>query len=169
MPLLLRPAVSFDDSELSNRTVKLPISHRRISLFYLVAFVLIISLSIGAFALSVTITNTNNAGFQGVYLQDNGYYSITNTNYAVVEATQSATTQPLTWANGATGYVNALVAGYWEISYTLTINAGGLTSHAYTITLYSTAASGVTSTLYTFQFTSPASITAGQTMLVIWD
>jgi len=151
------------------RTVTLPLIHRRIGLLYLVVSLVLITVSAGAFATSVTITNTNNAGFQGVYLQDNGYYSVTNTNYNVVEAVQSATTQPLAWSNGANGYVNALVAGDWELSFTFTINAGGLTSHTYTVTLYSTAANGVTSTLYTFQFTSPASITAGQTMTIIWD
>jgi len=151
------------------RTVQLPIVKRRISVFYLGIFIAIIVMSVAAFAANPTITNTNNAGYQGVYLQDNGYYSITNTNYYVVESAQAATTQPLAWANAANAYVNALVAADWDLSFTLTINAGGLTSHTYTITVYSTAANGVFSTLYTFQFTSPASITAGQTMTIIWD
>ena len=151
------------------KTVKLPLIHRRIGLFYLAVIVTLIAISVGAFAATVTITSSNDAAFQGILLQDNGYYSITNTNYNVVEAVQTATTQPLAWTSGAVGYVDALVVGDWEISFTLTINAGGLTSHTYTITLYSTAATGVTSTLYTFQFTSPATITAGQTMTIIWD
>jgi hypothetical protein len=151
------------------KTIQLPLAKRRISVLYLAIFMAIISLSVAAFAAVVTITNNNDAGYQGIYLQDNGYYSISNTNYNVVEAVQSATTQPLAWANGATGYVNALVAADWQISFTLTINAGGLLSHTYTITVYSTAAAGTTTTLFTFQFTSPASITAGQTMTIIWD
>ncbi len=151
------------------KTVRLPFTHRRISLLYLVVFLGVISISIGAYAASVTITNSNDAGYQGVFVQDNGYYSVTNTNYYVVEAAQAATAQPLAWTSGATGYVNALVAGDWDLYFTLTINAGGLLSHTYTITVTSTAASGATSVLYTFQFTSPASITAGQTMTIIWD
>lgn len=151
------------------KTVKLPFVHRRVGLLYLGVFLAIISFSVAAFASSVTITNSNDAGYQGVYVEDNGYYSVTNTNYFVVEAAQSATSQPLAWSNGATGYVNALVAGDWDLAFTLTINAGGLTSHTYTITVTSTASSGSTSTLYTFQFTSPASITAGQTMTIFWD
>jgi len=151
------------------RTVKLPLVQRRIGVLYLGVFLAIISFSVVAFASSVTITNSNDAGYQGVYVQDNGYYSVTNTNYYVVEATQSATSQPLAWSNGATAYVNALVAGDWDLAFTLTINAGGLTSHTYTITVTSSASAGSTSTLYTFQFTSPASITAGQTMTIIWD
>lgn len=152
-----------------SKTLRLPLVHRRISLFYFAIFAAIVAISVGAYAATVTITNTNNAAFQGVYLQDNNYYSISGTNYNVVQAAQVATTQPLAWSNGGIGYVNALVAGDWELSFTLTINAGGLTSHTYTITLYTTAANGVTSTLYTFQFSSPATINAGQTMTIIWD
>lgn len=151
------------------KTIKLPFTQRRISAIYLGVFLGIISFSVAAFATSVTVTNSNDAGYQGVYVQDNGYYSVTDTNYYVVEAAQSTTSQPLAWSNGAVGYVNALVAGDWAISFTLTINAGGLTSHTYTVTVTSTAAAGTTSTLYTFQFTSPSSITAGQTMTIIWD
>ena len=151
------------------RTLKLPFVSRRVGVYYFAVFVIIIVVSVGAFAASVTISTSNNAAYQGVYVNANGYYSVSNTAYNVVEAAQSATTQPLAWSNNAVGYVNAIVAGDWELSYTLQINAGGLTSHTYTITVYSTAAAGTTSTLYTFQFTSPASITAGQTMTIIWD
>ena len=152
-----------------NRTVRLPFINRRIRVLYFAILVSIIVGSVGAFAASVTITSTNSAAYQGVYVNANGYYSVTGTAYNVVEAAQAATTQPLAWANGAVGYVNAIVAGNWELTYTLTINAGGLTSHTYTITVYSTAAAGTTTQLYTFQFTSPATITAGQTMTIIWD
>jgi hypothetical protein len=152
-----------------SRTVTLPLVKRRISVVYFGIFMAIVVMALAAFAANPTITVTNNAGYQGVYLQDNGFYSITNTNYYVVEAAQSATTQPLAWANGANAYVNALVAGDWNLAFTLTINAGGLTSHTYTITLYSSASTGAITTLYTFQFTSPASITAGQTMTIVWD
>jgi hypothetical protein len=152
-----------------NRTVRLPFINRRIRVLYFSVLVAIIVGSVSAFAASVTITNTNNAAYQGVYVNANGYYSVTGTAYNVVEAAQAATTQPLAWTNGASGYVNALVAADWELSYTLTINAGGLTSHTYTITVYTTAAAGTTTQLYTFQFTSPATITAGQTMTIIWD
>lgn len=152
-----------------SRTIQLPLIKRKIRLLYLVAMIGMISVSVGAFAASVTITTSNDAGYQGVYILDNGYYSASGANYNVVQSAQTATTQPLAWANGGIGYVDALVAGDWELSFTLTINAGGLTSHTYTITVASTAANGVTSTLYTFQFTSPATITAGQTMTIIWD
>lgn len=125
--------------------------------------------SVGAYAASVTINASTNAGYQGEYLVDNGYFSASAVSYNVVEAAQSATSSPMTWANGATAYVNALVPGDWMIAWTITLNAGATASHTYTITVTSTAASGATSTLYTFQFTTLASITAGQTMTILWD
>jgi len=138
-------------------------------MLYLVVFVAIIAISVSAFAATVTIQTTNAAGYQGVYVQDNGYYNIEKATYSVVQGAQGATTPPLAWGNGSIGYVNALVAGHWELSFILHINAGGPVSQTFTITMYSTAATGITSVLYTFQFTSPATITAGQTMYILYD
>jgi hypothetical protein len=152
-----------------NRTVRLPLFNRRIRLLYFTVFVAIIVVSIAAFAASVTITNTNNAAYQGVYVNANGYYQVSGTAYNVVEAANAATTQPLAWTSGGVGYVVATVAGDWQLTFTLTIEAGGQLSHPYTITVSSTGATGTITQLYTFQFTSPASITAGQTMTIIWD
>jgi hypothetical protein len=151
------------------RTIKLPLMKRRISMIYLLVFVAIISISIGAYASSVTITNSNYAAVQGLYVQANGYYSITNANYNVLGTSQTATSQPLAWSNGAVAYVNAETAGNWALTFTLTINAGGQLSHTYTITVTSTSSTGTVSTLYSFTFTSPASITPGQTMTITWD
>jgi hypothetical protein len=152
-----------------SRMVGLPLVHRRVRLLYLVVFVAIIAISVSAFAATATISNTNNAGYQGVYVQDNGYFGVTNTNFYVVNTAQAATAQPMTWANGGIGYVDALVAGDWDITFTLTLNAGATASHTYTITVDSTAANGVVTSLWTFQFTTLGTITAGQTMTVIWD
>jgi hypothetical protein len=152
-----------------SRMVGLPLVHRKVRMLYLVVFVAIIAISVSAFAATATITNSNNAGYQGVYVQDNGYFGVTNTNFYVVNTAQAATGQPMTWANGGTAYVNALVAADWDITFTLTINAGATASQTYTITVASTAASGVVTNLYTFRFTTLATITAGQTMTIIWD
>src|SRR3989475_13131403 len=123
-----------------NRTVRSPFINRRIRVLYFAILVAIIVGSVGVFAASVTITTSNNAAYQGVYVNANGYYSVTGTAYNVVEAAQAATTQPLAWASGGVCYVNAIVAGNWGLTYTLTINAGGLTSHTYNINFYTTAA-----------------------------
>ena len=152
-----------------SRMVGLPFVHRRVRMLYLVVFVAIIAVSVSAFAATATITNTNNAGYQGVYVQDNGYFGVTNTNFYVVQAAQTATTPPLAWAANGVGYVNALVAGDWDISFILTVNTGATASHTYTITVSSTAANGAVSQLYTFTFTTAATITNGQSMTIIWD
>ena len=151
------------------RTVKFPGFNRRIRLFYLIIFLGIIMVSVGAFAANVTINTTNNAGYQGNYLIDNGYFSAGQISYNVVQSAQAATAQPMTWANAGTAYVNALVAGNWEVVWVITLNAGATVSHTYTITATSTAAAGTTTAMYTFQFTTLASITAGQTMTIMWD
>jgi hypothetical protein len=149
--------------------IRLPLVHRSIRLVYLFVLSLILVGSIGAYAASVTINTANNAGYQGEYVVDNGYFTASAISYNVVEAPQAASAGGLAWSNGGTAYVNALVAGDWEVAWTITIQTGALTSHLYTFTVTSTAASGITSTLYTFQFTSPATITAGQTMTILWD
>src|SRR2546425_3420900 len=130
-----------------NRTVRLPFINRRIRVLYFAILVAIIVGSVGAFAASVTITTSNNAAYQGVYVNANGYYSVTGTAYNVVEAAQAATTQPLAWASGGVGYVNTTVAGNWGPTHTLKINTGGFTRHTHNITFLSTPAPGTTAQL----------------------
>jgi len=149
--------------------IRIPVLHRSVRLVYMLALSLILVGSIGAYAASVTINASTNAGYQGEYVIDNGYFSASAISYNVVQAAQGASSAGLAWSNGGTAYVNALVAGDWEVAWTLTIQTGATVSHVYTITVTSTAASGVTSTLYTFTFTSPASIVNGQTMTILWD
>jgi hypothetical protein len=138
-------------------------------MLYLVVFVAIVAISVSAFAASTTVTVTNNAGYQGVYVNDNGYFTVT-ANYYVVNTAQGASTPPLAWATG-TGYYNALTAGNWEIAFVVTVQAGATASHTYTMTVASTAASGTVSQLFGagFTFTTAATITAGQFITIIYD
>jgi hypothetical protein len=147
----------------------MPGLHRRIRLFYLIVFLAVIGVSITAFAATVNIITSTNAGYQGNYVIDNGYFSASAISYNVIEAAQALTAQPMTWAPAGTAYVDNLVAGNWEVLWTITLNAGATISHTYTITVTSTAAAGTVTTLYTFQFTTLGTITAGQTMTIIWD
>ncbi len=149
--------------------VRLPLVHRSIRLVYLFVLSLILIGSIGAYAASVTIDTSTNAGYQGEYVIDNGYFLASAISYNVVEAAQSASAGGLAWSSGGTAYVNALVPGDWEVAWTITIQTGALTSHLYTITVTSTNAAGTTTQLYTFQFTSPNPVVNGQTMTILWD
>jgi hypothetical protein len=151
------------------RFVRIPVVHRSVRMVYLLVLSLILVGSIGAYAASVTINASTNAGYQGEYVVDNGYFTASAITYNVVEAAQTATTAPMTWAPSATAYVNAQVPGDWELVWTITLNAGATISHLYTITVTSTAASGAVSSLYTFTFTTLSTITPTQTMTIIWD
>ena len=88
-----------------NKMVRIPMLNRSIRVAYVFLFSLILVGSIGAYAASVTINTTTNAGYQGNYVVDNGYFSASAISYNVVESAQSATTQPMTWANGGVAYV----------------------------------------------------------------
>ena len=151
------------------RLVHIPVVNRSVRLIYFVALSLILIGSVGAYAASVTISTSNNAGYQGEYVIDNGYFTASAITYNVVDGAQALTTQPMTWAPGGTAYVNALVPGHWLVAWTITIQSGATVSQTYTITVTSTAASGVTSTLYTFTFTTLSTITPSQTMTILWD
>jgi hypothetical protein len=152
------------------KMVRLPLVKRSVRLVYLLLFSIILLGSVGAYAASVTINATNNAGYQGNYVVDNGYFLASAVTYNVVQGAQAASTPPLSWtASGQAAYVNALVPGDWEIQWTMTLQTGATASHTYTITFTTTAATGVASSLYTFQFTTPSTITNGWTMTVLFD
>ena len=151
------------------RFVRIPLVHRSVRMVYLLVLSLILVGSIGAYAAAVTINASTNAGYQGEYVVDNGYFTASAITYNVVQSAQTATSQPMTWAPLGTAYVNAQVPGDWEVLWTITLNTGATVSHTYTITVTSTSASGTTSSLYPFTFTTLASISAGQTMSIIWD
>ncbi len=151
------------------KMIRIPFVRRSIRLLYVAVFSLILIGSIGAYAASVTINTSNNAGYQGEYVVDNGYFTASAITYNVVEGAQALTTQPMTWAPSGTAYVNALVPGDWEVLWTITLNAGATPSHTYIITVTSTSATGTTTQLYQFQFTTLATITPTQTMTILWD
>jgi hypothetical protein len=119
----------------------------------------------------VTINPTTAAGYQGEYVQDNGYFIVGALSYNVIQTGMAATGNPVTWSNGGIAYADATTAGNWEIVFTITLNSLSIqTSHTYTITVTSTQASGATvTTLFTYGFTTLSSITTGQSMTFIWD
>ena|ERR1035438_371432 len=151
------------------RFIRIPGVNRSVRLVYMFVLSFILIGSIGAYAASVTINASTNAGYQGEYIVDNGYFTASAISYNVVQTAQSASSGGLAWSNAGTAYVTALVPGDWEVAWTLTILTGATASHLYTITATSTSATGTTTALYTFQFTSPASVVNGQTMTILFD
>jgi hypothetical protein len=126
--------------------------------------ILAISLfAVGSFATSVGVTTQSYAGQAGVNYVVTGGFSAASNGFQVVQATAVASAQPATWTNG--GVVNtALTAGDWYYQITLTIAASASVSHTYTVTVQWNTGSGYT-TLGSLTFTTPATITPGQTMV----
>ncbi len=120
-----------------------------------------------SYAVSVTVTNNNYQSQNGVYYNVGTFWTAASNGFVVVSTTGAASTQPCPWVASGTCQT-ALTAGNWEFSVTLTINAGAATSTTYTMTVKWNP-SGSYVTLGTLTVTSPASITAGQTMTFLFD
>ena len=159
---------------LMTRHVKLPLLKRRINALYLGALLLVIVASVGAYAANVSITTLTVQGEQGVYLNDNAYYNIAvpsiasvATLYQVALTGASATTPAPTWVASASWYANAVTAGHWVLTFTLTVGTAPPISTAYTITVMTNTGSGYTS-LFTFGFTSAGTAPANTGTVTIY-
>ena len=125
--------------------------------------------AVDVFAASVTTAGSGDAGQENGYVTSNGYFSASAISYDVVEAAQIPSSPGSAWTNGGIEYANGLVAGDWEIAWTLTINAGAAPGHLYTVNVTNTSDAGTLVVLYTLQFTSPSVVVNGQTMTILWD
>ena len=118
--------------------------------------------SVGSFATTVGVTPATYQAQNGVIYNIAGGFTAASNGFQVVQATTAASTQPCTWSSGGT-CTTALTSGDWYYSLTITINAAATASHTYTATVTWNTGSGYT-TMGTLTVTSPATITAGQTM-----
>ena len=126
--------------------------------------IMMISLfAVGSFATSVGVTTQSFAGEAGVNYSVTGAFTAASNGFQVVQSTTTASAQPCTWTNGGTCNT-ALTAGDWYYQVTLTIAASAIVSHTYTTTVQWNTGSGYV-TLGTLTLTTPATITAGQTMV----
>ncbi|MGH9918210.1 MAG: hypothetical protein ACRD6W_04980 [Nitrososphaerales archaeon] len=126
--------------------------------------IMMISLfAVGSFATSVGVTTQSFAGEAGVNYSVTGAFTAASKGFQVVQSTTTASAQPCTWTSGGTCNT-ALTAGDWYYQVTLTIAASAIVSHTYTTTVQWNTGSGYV-TLGTLTFTTPATITAGQTMV----
>jgi hypothetical protein len=136
-------------------------------LIFLIPLVLVSTLAVGSFAATVGVTTSAVEEDSGVLLNVVGGFSVACNGFLVVQSLGSASTQPMAWSNGA-GCQTALVTGHWCYSLTLTIAESAQASHTYTMTVSWNTGSGY-STMGTLTFTSPASITPGETMNFLID
>lgn len=144
---------------------KLRLLAKMLPLKVFIPLVVISILSLVSFAASVTVTPSTSQAVQGVSYNVAGGFSAASNGFLVTQSAATASTQPATWSNGGT-VTTATVAGNWQYSVTVTINAGAAASTTYTVTVQWNTGSGY-STMGSLTFTTPATITAGQTMTFV--
>jgi hypothetical protein len=133
----------------------------------ILAPILIISvLAVVSFAASVSINSTTSQVVQGVMYSVTGGFSASSNGFVVTQSAATATTLPATWANGGT-VTTATVAGNWQYSITVTINAAAQPSTTFTVTVQWNTGSGYSTLGSQLTFTTLSSITAGQTMTFV--
>jgi hypothetical protein len=130
--------------------------------------ILAISLiSIGSYAATVSVSQVTLQEQSGVYYDVTGGFTAVSNGFVVNQASAAATSLPYTWLNLGTCN-NALTAGHWVYSVTLTISATAIASTTYTYTVNWNTGSGYT-TVGTLTFTTPATITPGETVTFLLD
>lgn len=134
----------------------------KLPLKLLIPLLAIAIFSVYSFAANITITTTTVQSENGVFFNVTGSFTAVSNGFQVVQSSGSASAQPFTWTNGGTCQT-ALTAGDWDYSLTLTIAANATASHTFTLTVLWNKGSGY-STLGTLTFTTPSTITGGQTV-----
>ena len=132
----------------------------------LIPILLISMFAVVSFAASVTINSTTSSTVQGVVYNVTGGFSAASNGFMITQSAATATTLPATWSNGAT-VTTATVAGNWQYSTTITLNAEASPSTTYTLTVQWNTGSGYSTMGSALTFTTSASITAGQTMTFV--
>jgi hypothetical protein len=127
----------------------------------------------GVLAASLTVTENNYNGEQGIYHNSTGDFSVIDNGLAVVANTQATndTTALQIPTSGTQGPVagTALTAGHWAAEFTFnetTLHSGA--SHGLTITIRNGAGSiGTTLITYTGTIKEPSAASTGGTILVL--
>jgi hypothetical protein len=131
--------------------------------------ILIISLaSVVSFAASVAVNNSTSETVQGVMYTVVGGFTAANNGFVVTQSAATASTLPVTWTNGGT-VTSATVAGNWQYSLTVTIKTAASPSTTYTVSVQWNTGSGYTALSTPLTFTTPATITADQTMTFVFN
>jgi hypothetical protein len=131
--------------------------------------ILIISLvAVVSFAASVAINSSTSQTVQGVIYTVVGGFTASNNGFVVTQSSATATVLPSTWTNGST-VTTATVAGNWQYSIVVTLNAAASTSTTYTVSVQWNTGTGYAALSTPLTFTTPATITPGQTMTFVFN
>jgi hypothetical protein len=133
----------------------------------LIPVLLILGFSVVSYAATVSVTSVTYQAANGVAFNVTGGFTATSNGFFVAQSAIAASSQPCTWTSGGTCSAS-VPAGNWYYSITLTINSGAAPSTTYTVTVQWNTGSGYIQ-MGQLTFTTPATITAGQTMTFIFN
>jgi hypothetical protein len=134
----------------------------------LIPILIIATISIVSYAASVGVNSTTTQTVQGVMYTVTGGFTAANNGFVVTQSQAAATTTPATWANNGV-VTTATVAGNWQYSLNVTITAAAGASTTYTVSVQWNTGSGYQALSTPVTFTTPATITAGQTMTFVFN
>jgi hypothetical protein len=125
-------------------------------------------LSTVVYASSVSVATSTYQAQNGVYYVVTGNFGVTGQGFTVGQ-TATASTQPCAWSNGGT-CTTAVTGGDWVYTVQVALTGNTPTSSTFTVTLQWLPQGGTAYvTVGTLQFTTPSTITPGQTMNFIFD
>jgi hypothetical protein len=125
-------------------------------------------LSTVVYASSVSVATSTYQAQNGVYYVVTGNFGVTGQGFTVGQ-TATASTQPCPWSNGGT-CTTAVTGGDWVYTVQVALTGSTPTSSTFTVTLQWLPQGGTAYvTVGTLQFTTPSTITPGQTMNFIFD
>ncbi len=130
----------------------------------------IAALATVAYATSVSVSTSTYQAQNGVYYQVTGNLGVQSNGFFVAQSSASAQgsqASPCAWSNGGT-CTTAVTAGHWVYQVTITLTSSTTPSTTYAVTVSWNTGNGYVQ-MGQLYFTTPSSITAGQSMTFTFD
>lgn len=140
----------------------------RLPLKAIIPILLISVLCIGSFASTITATTTTYEGMAAATYKVTDNFAATSLGFTVAPTSKSASSQPFNWVNEGV-VTEATTETKWQYSVTVTMHTGATASHGYSVNVQWSADDATYTDLGTLTFTSPASITDGETMTFMFN
>ena len=134
----------------------------------LIIIAVIAILSTVVYASSVSVNTSTYQAQNGAYYVVTGKFVVTGQGFTVGQMA-TATGQPCPWSNGGT-CTTAVTGGDWVYTVQVALTGSTPASSTFTVTLQWLQQGGTAYvTVGTLQFTTPSTITPGETMNFIFD
>jgi len=136
--------------------------------FLPLVLIALIAISAGAvYATSVSVSTTSYQAQNGVYYVVTGNLAVQGNGFSVAQSSASASSQPAAWSSGGSAHT-AITAGHWIYNVTVTLTSSTPANTTYTLTVMWNTGSGYVQ-MGQIQFTTPSTITSGQSMTFTFD